>query len=166
LDWAVATTIPSTERRASDDLTSAGLSTYLPKIERAPEAIYGRIVKRRNLLFPGYLFFIFTEAWRHAFKSEYVTKVLGDPERPSVLPQSVMDDLQERVGPDGVLKFDETRKRRRFQIGQNVRMKQGPFAGLDATVACMLSGDERVMILLGVFSRMTRITVKETELSA
>jgi transcription antitermination factor NusG len=96
LDWAVATTIPATENKASADLTSVGFSTYLPKYESV-EAVRGRIVKRARPLFPGYLFFVFTEAWRRAFESERVTDVLGDAERPSLLPQETIDELQERA---------------------------------------------------------------------
>jgi hypothetical protein len=63
LEWAVATTQPACEAKASADLVSVGFSAYYPQIENV-EAVRGQIVKRVRPLFPGYLFFELVDAWR------------------------------------------------------------------------------------------------------
>jgi len=164
LDWAVATTIPATENKASADLTSVGFSTYLPKYESV-EAVRGRIIKRARPLFPGYLFFELIDKWREIFSFDRITGALmWSAEEPAHLPQDVVDELRDRAGADGVIKF-ETRRKRRFNVGATVNAKTGPLAGFTGTVERLESKD-RVTILFGLFGRRTTVTMREADITA
>jgi transcription antitermination factor NusG len=166
LDWGVVTTVPATEAKAAADLISVGFSTYYPRYESV-EAVRGRIIKRQRPLFPGYIFFGLIDLWRSVFMSERVIDVIRcDVDKPARLSPSVIDELRERESPDGVIKF-ETKRRRRFRIGQTVRMKQGSFAGIDGLIEDMsMSGPDRIRVLFDMFGRKTPVTVAETELAA
>ena len=166
MDWAVATTAPSCEKKASADLVTVGFSTYYPRYESV-EAIHGRIIKRARPLFPGYLFFeLMGDLWRRArASSEHVLGVLmWSEETPAALPQIVVDELRERAGPDDVIRA-EKKKHHKFRVGQTVRMKQGSFAGFFGLVEHMSSAD-RVTVLFDMFGRKTPVTIAETELAA
>lgn len=163
MDWGVVTTVPANEARAAADLDQVGLSTYFPRYESV-EAVRGRIMKRQRPLFPGYLFFELAAFWRKVFTSERVTGVLKyDPETPAHLPQSVIDELIERSGPEGVIRFD-TKRQRRFRHGQKVQVRNGPFTGHSAVIEALLA-DDRLRILLDLFGRKTTVSLRETELT-
>jgi transcription antitermination factor NusG len=91
---------------------------------------------------------------------------MWDKERylPARLPQGLIDELHERESPDGVIRF-EIKRRRRFKIGQSVRMRQGPFAQFVGNVV-ELSGPMRVKVLFAMFGRQTPVIVAETDLAA
>jgi hypothetical protein len=66
-----------------------------------------------KISFPGYLFFELVEAWREVFRCDRILGALmWSPDEPARLSQDVMDELQERAGPDGVIKSQSRRKRR------------------------------------------------------
>src|SRR6516162_1879231 len=141
-DWGVCVVATACENKASANLTTVGFSSYFPRYESV-EALFGEIVRRPRPLFPGYLFFVLTDLWLHLLHLDHVLGVLRwAQDRPAVLPQEVIDELHEREGPDGVIRLEE-RKRRRYRVGQSVRVKRGPFVGFSGIVASM-SGTDRV----------------------
>jgi transcription antitermination factor NusG len=162
MDWGVVTTVPACEHKAKADLTSVGFSCYFPRYESV-EAVRGQIVRRARPLFPGYIFFGPVDFWRSVFDSERVLGVLMcDDERPSHLPQEVIDELHERESPEGVIKFD-TKKPRRFRRGQLVQMRSGVLTGLSGSVENFASMD-RIRVLFDMFGRKTTVLVREAEL--
>jgi transcription antitermination factor NusG len=163
LDWGVVTTVPANEAKAAADLDKVGVTTYFPRYESL-EPIRGRIVKRRYPLFPGYLFFELVECWRKVFQSERVNYVLGDDgEHPARLPQTVIEELKERSGLDGVIRFD-MKKPSRFRHGQKVQLRSGPFMGHSAIIEAILA-DDRLRVLLDLFGRKTTVLLREAELT-
>jgi transcriptional antiterminator RfaH len=164
LDWGVCTTVPSCESRANADLVSVGFSTYYPRYESV-EAVRGQIVRRTRPLFPGYIFFGLIDLWRSVFDSERVIGVLmADDERPSHLPQEVIDELRERESADGVIKFNVPRKRR-YAPGTKVTIRHGVMTGLVGVVH-LLQAHERVQVLLDMLGRGTTVSVREAEITA
>jgi transcriptional antiterminator RfaH len=163
-EWGVCVVATACENKASADLMTVGFSSYFPRYE-STEALSGQIVRRVRPLFPGYLFFVVTDLWRRLFDFDHIIGVLRWAEdRPAALPQEVIDELHEREGPDGVIRLEE-RKRRRYRVGQSVRMKHGPFIGFSGIVESP-PGVDRVKVLFEMLGRQTPVTVSETELAA
>jgi transcriptional antiterminator RfaH len=164
VDWGVVTTVPACEHQAKADLTSVGFSCYFPRYESV-EAVRGQIVQRARPLFPGYLFFGLIDRWRSVFQSERVLGVLMcDDERPSHLPQEIIDELREREGPDGVIKFD-TNRRRHYGPGSAVRVRRGALTGFSGIVERLHSKD-RLQVLFDLFGRKTTVLLRVAEVTA
>ena len=168
MDWGVVTTVPANEAKAVADLDKVGLATYFPRYESV-EAVRGRIIKRQRPLFPGYIFFgLIDDAvylWRNVFLSERVTGVLKwDDDRPAQLPQEVIDELKERSGLDGVIRFDSRRKRK-FNVGATVRAMNGALTGHTGVVEHLQSKD-RLQVLFDMFGRKTTVMMREADITA
>ncbi len=67
----------------------------------------------------------------------------------------IIQRLQERC-PNGVAEIEEN-----YKGGEPVRIKEGPFAGLDAIFERRLKGSERVAVLLALLGRQTRVIVRK-----
>ena len=81
---------------------------------------------RHRPLFPGYLFFEIVDFWRKLFGCDRVNGMLKfDDDKPALLPQELIDELREREGANGVIKFDQP-KRRRYGPGAKVRVRRVP----------------------------------------
>ena len=66
-----------------------------------------------------------------------------------------MEALQQKTGEEEILTIDPE-----IQVGQSVRIAEGPFQGLEALVTRLLPAKERVRVLLEFLGRSV-----ETEIS-
>lgn len=161
--WSVAVTAANSENCASAEIKVVGIDTYFPKLATI-EALRGRIVERQKPLFPGYLFYYFTEAWGLVRQAQHVVGVLMWGETPARLSDAVVAELHQREASDGAIHLEGPKKRRRFRKGMHVKFNGGALQGLSGIVAGM-SGGERVQVLMDLLGRQTPVTVQETDLA-
>lgn len=100
--WHCAWTHPAQEYRAELDLTGKGFRVFLPlHLDRRFErhAGHANVVP----LFPGYLFVQFSTAqdqWRRIYRARGIAGLIGEAtERPTPVPEGVVEDLLERTSP-------------------------------------------------------------------
>ena len=107
-------------------------------------------------LFPGYLFA------RVDLLSQY-NSVIWAPGRarlvafgdvPAAVDPAVVEFLQERCGPEGVVRVVPT-----FHDGDLVRVTRGPLGGLIGVVQGHVSGECRVRVLMELLRRRTQVSV-------
>jgi transcriptional antiterminator RfaH len=89
-----------------------------------------------------------------------VSSVVGINGKPSLVPESVITDLQARVGSDGLVALADAPE---FAVGQRLRIDHGPFSGRLCLYQGML-GAERVLVLLDCFGRSNQVTLDRTAL--
>lgn len=77
---------------------------------------------------------------------------------PLVVPNGVVEELIEAVGSDGVVDLDHG-----FQLGDVVRLREGPFAGF-VGVLRRLDDNGRVQILLGMMNSTIRVSAERSSL--
>jgi len=104
-------------------------------------------------MFPRYLFtkFNLEKNWAHIKSTRGVSHVVVFGDNFTKVPNSVVDFLKTKVDDNDVLKLKT--KRKTFQKGDELAIKQGVFEGKDATFLS-LGGKERVRILLKLMNEL------------
>lgn len=157
--WLVAHTKPQQERWAADNVHRQGFDYYLPmtlakKNPRKPPSPV--------CLFPRYLFVRTNGAWRSLLSTFGVTGVIMTGERPSILPEEVVERLKARQGSDGLV-YLPTTPAERFKHGERLRINEGPMIGYRGIYEGM-STQKRCQILLDFLGRKTTVLVAEEHL--
>jgi transcription antitermination factor NusG len=148
-EWHIVYTEPKGEERVALALSRAGVPVFLPKMKQDRILRHTRKYKRPKfktveaVMFPRY---VFVAADRVDLSGiDGVNGILRRDGRWARIPDALVEDL--RVAIDMGL-FDSTRdKRAIFAPGQDVRIEEGPFAGLAAKVKKALSGQDAELLV-------------------
>jgi transcriptional antiterminator RfaH len=107
-------------------------------------------------MFPGYLFaeFVYPARHRQVEHSPGVQGIVHFGDEVATLDPYTMGNLRENTGTDETVTFDPE-----IQIGQPVRIAEGPFQGLEALVTRLLPAQERVRVLLEFLGRSVEAEV-------
>jgi len=160
MNWYAVHTKPRKEELVRILLEQAGLPIFLPHVlEWSPAR--GRTQEKVNLLFPGYLFVRMSLARDHSRVrwTSGVKRILGTPDQPAPVDESLILELEERMGPKGYIV-----QRPALQTGDRIEVRRGPFAGLLGVVERPSTGMERVRVLLTLFARGTTVEVEGRDL--
>ncbi len=161
--WYVVQAKPYQEGRLTFKLMQRvpSLEVFLPLIE-VPRGRRHRRWNSLEPLFPGYLFArIPPEAlvWNAVRWTPGAKRILGCGDVPVPVPPEFISEIRARVAEHGYL-----RPGIRFRPGARVRLRDGPFAGLEGIFERQLSRAGRVRVLLNLLSRTTPIDVDVLEL--
>lgn len=159
-------------KRCSEDRTAhllriRSVATFLPLIEAVRRCGCAGTVARLEPLFPGYLFVqmapvdVSPEAWHAVRWAPGVRRVLGADGDPVAVPDAVIDAIRERVRDLGFV-----RPGARFAAGDRVRMRRGPFAGLEAVFERPMSRRGRVLVLLELLGQVGHVEIDEVDLES
>jgi transcriptional antiterminator RfaH len=159
--WIVARIHPHKEQLALDNLTRQGFHPYCPRIRR-------RIRHARRLqsvlrpLFPGYVFIRLNpeqEQWRSIASTFGVRNLIRFGERPGTVPDQFVTGLRSTEEGGAVT---IPRARDSYEVGEKIRMREGPFEGLIATVLSA-TDSERIVVLMDLLRRSVRVRVPINE---
>jgi transcriptional antiterminator RfaH len=153
--WIAITTHPHKERVAVMNLGQQGFRTYCPMIRRRTS--HAR--KLRDVfrpLFPGYIFVrldVKRDQWRPILSTIGVRTLVRFGDKLGMVPEGFVSALQDRE-EDGAVRLPPARDA--YVPGEKVRLRNGPFAGLVATV--LASSDcERLSVLMEMLTRSVRV---------
>jgi transcription elongation factor/antiterminator RfaH len=159
--WIVASTHPHKERFALENLGRQGFHAYCPRIRR-------RIRHARRLqevlrpLFPGYVFIRLNpqvEQWRSIAATFGVRSLICFGEKPGTVPNQFVAGLY-ATEEAGAVTIPPARES--YRPGEKVRLREGPFDGLIATV--LSAGDcDRIVVLMDLLKRSVRVRVALNE---
>ena len=146
--WYCWKSHPKAETIALRELRAQGFEAYLPRfmVRRDGEQ---EVIRP---MFPSYGFVSFDRSahrWRAIHSTRGIALLFSaGPLSPIPVPRGVVEDLQARARPDGVI--DETYAGPEFEPldGMLVRITEGPFADLEGL--CRWSNAKRIAILLDV----------------
>ncbi|MBI4277145.1 MAG: hypothetical protein HY660_01710, partial [Armatimonadetes bacterium] len=158
IHWYVVQTKPKNEERVIQNLArrSVEAEVFLPKIE---------VMRRRRTrrwtalepLFPNYLF-VRTEdnarAWSTIRWTPGVRRLLGNEDVPAPIPDELVDTIRQRTAEHGFVRVPAMPA-----PGTRVRVKGGPFDGLEGILERPTSRAGRVRVLLTLVQRHTPIEV-------
>jgi|GEM_PF-168232 transcriptional antiterminator RfaH len=161
--WYVVQTKPHNESRfiAHLRLRTREVDVFLPKIEVVRKR-RGRRITTLEPLFPSYLFLhmhIDPITWEAVRWAPGVRRILGDGERPLEVPEDLIQTIWERVSPLGFVRVGLN-----FTRGMRVRVKNGPFAGLEGIFERPTSRKERVRVLLEILGTLAPVEIDPLDL--
>ena len=136
------------------------MEVFLPRIRFKRSSRTGSVWVT-EALFPGYLFarFDLVESLRRVQSCRGVRGVVHFGSRWPAIPEAAIRELQLRLGEETVRVLTPE-----FQPGDRVRISGGAFHGLEALVSQVLSGRERVAVLLEFLGRQTTVEVSREAL--
>ena len=155
MNWYVVQTKPREEEKASFYLEKENVEVYQPKME-----VY--TWRHRTLsqkpLFPGYLFVKF-DLDTHIGRVRWtrgVRKILMQSDNPTPLSEEIIDSIKGLAQRDGII------RKQIFQQKEKVRIKTGPFKGLEGIFENWISDKGRVQVLLNMVSYQHKVSLHHT----
>jgi transcriptional antiterminator RfaH len=160
LEWHIVYTEPKGEERVVLALSRIGVPVFLPKMKEDRVLRHTRKYKTPKfrtveaVMFPRY---VFVAADRiDLTEVDGVNGILRRDGRWARVPDATIEDLRVAAGM-GL--FDRTRgKRAIFEPGQDVRIEEGPLAGIAAKVKRAVSGRD-AELLIDLLGRSTLVRV-------
>lgn len=151
--WYVVYSKPHKEETAQFHLAHKGLATFFPRL-RLPK----RVGKRHTIvpLFPNYLFVRLDtpEEYNYARWSPGVRCVVNFNGTPTPVDDEVVLFLKRRANAEGIVEACV-----RLTVGQEVRIVEGPLAGLVGIIQNPPDARGRVRVLLELLGRQVRAEV-------
>jgi transcriptional antiterminator RfaH len=151
--WQVVATRRHKERVAAASIARLGIPAYLPLLRSWPPPAVGADV---GPMFPGYLFVRSTPQDAHRVaRSTGVRGFVAFGGTPARLDDAVMEFLRSREDPDGIICAAP------LSPGSEVVITDGPLRGFIAVVERRLSARQRVLLLLDLLHRQTRVELPD-----
>ena len=135
--------------------------TFLPRL-RTWRSCNGTPIETVTPLFPCYLFALF-ELESTLYKVLHtigVTGVVCAGSTPSEVDPSIIEEISQR-GENGIIELP----RRPFNVGERVRLTEGPMEGFAGIFEHYRSGSKRVALLLNVVGANMKVVVPVTSVA-
>lgn len=140
-----------------------GLTEYFDDVlvpkEKVSEVKRGRRVETERVTFPGYVLVkcALTDQVFHLIKNTpKVTGFLGATQRPQPIP----DKEAERILHQVTEEVDRPRPKVTFEVGEQVRVADGPFASFNGLVEEVDDDRARVKVAVSIFGRPTNVELE------
>ncbi len=154
-NWFAAQLKPNALRIALRNLGRQGFAARAPRMI-AVRRQAGRIIRRAEPVFPGYVFVQFDPArpgWQAVNGTHGIARlVTGDPRAPRPLPRDFMAALLAQCDEAGLMASPDT-----LAVGDRVEMTDGPFAALVGRIVA-LDRDGRVRVMMEILGGATPVS--------
>lgn len=160
-NWYVLTSKPRQDAYAEEQLNNQGYNTYRPIAVREQRR-RGKLFKVTESLFPRYLFIeldVERDNWSPIRSTYGVSDFVKFGGMPMSVPESLVENLRHREAQyqDRFIDLD------RFQHGDVVVIKSGPFEGLNAVFE-RYNGEERAILLMNILHEQAKVTVSPVDI--
>ncbi|WP_428409399.1 transcription termination/antitermination protein NusG [Hyphococcus sp.] len=169
-NWYIVHAYSNFEKKVAEAIQASakdkGLDHLIEEVfvptEEVTEVRRGRKINTERRFFPGYVLVKMTlsdETYHLIKETPKVTGFLGSGNKPMPVPQKEVDRIR------GVIEEGETRPRSTitFEIGENVRVVDGPFASFSGVVEEVDEDSERVKVAVSIFGRATPVELEFTQ---
>ena len=168
--WYIVHAYSNFEKKVADSIrehaVQRGLMEKFEEIlvptEHVVEVRRGRKVNSERKFFPGYVLVRcdLTDDVYHLIKNTAkVTGFLGADKKPMPIPDIEAERIKGQVA-DGV---DHPKPSVTFEIGETVRVADGPFASFNGVVEEIDEGRSRVKVAVSIFGRATPVELEFTQ---
>ncbi|ADY72815.1 NusG antitermination factor [Desulfurobacterium thermolithotrophum DSM 11699] len=125
---------------------------------KCPENKVEAKIELRDKLYPGYIFIKADLDKNVQSTIRRVPRVLGFVSaggKPVVVPEAEIQAMRERL-KKGVPKI----KKLKFDIGDKVKIKEGPFIGFEGSISEIDPEREKIIVLVNIFDRQTPVELE------
>ena len=165
--WYIVHAYSNFERKVAEDIkkraAAAGLSSLFDEVlvptEEVVEVRRGRKVSSERKFFPGYVLvkMQMTDGAYHLIKNTpKVTGFLGSDNKPMPLSEAEAQRILHQV-QEGI---ERPKPSVSFEVGEQVRVSDGPFASFNGTVEEVDEGRSRLKVAVSIFGRATPVELE------
>jgi transcriptional antiterminator RfaH len=153
--WYVVTTKPRNEDRAANNLQQGSIEVLSPKL-KLRKFKEGQFIYMVEPMFPGYIFVKFhpIDEFRLVKYTRGIKSIVNFGGRIVPVQDELIDFIKARLD-EGVAVVEQ----RKFQEGERILIKDGPFKNLSGVFEKELDGKERVAILLDGINYAARMEI-------
>jgi transcriptional antiterminator NusG len=128
----------------------------------------GKRVTVQKKVFPGYLLVrceLDDDSWRVVRNTPGVTGFVGLGAKPTPLSRKEVESILQvqPTGTDGAPK--KARHRAMYEIGESVRVREGPFADFTGTIAEINEDQMKLKVLVNIFGRETPVELEFSQVA-
>lgn len=169
-NWYIVHAYSNFEKKVAESIKQSakekGLEALIEEVfvptEEVTEVRRGRKVNTERRFFPGYVLvkMELNENTYHLIKdTPKVTGFLGSGKKPMPVPQKEVDRIR------GVMEEGEARPRPSvtFEVGETVRVTDGPFASFSGIVEDVDEEATRLKVAVSIFGRATPVELEFTQ---
>jgi transcriptional antiterminator NusG len=128
----------------------------------------GKRVTVQKKVFPGYLLVrceLDDDSWRVVRNTPGVTGFVGLGAKPTPLSRKEVESILQ-VQPEGTEGTKKTRPHRpMYEVGESVRVKEGPFADFSGSIAEINEDQLKVKVLVNIFGRETPVELEFSQVA-
>ncbi len=165
--WYIVHAYSNFEKKVAESIKEQaalrGLSSQFEEIlvptEHIIEIRRGRKINSERKFFPGYVLVKCTlsdDVYHLIKNTPKVTGFLGADKKPMPIPDSEAERIKGQVA-EGV---ERPKASISFEIGETVRVADGPFASFNGTVEDIDEGRSRVKVAVSIFGRETPVELE------
>lgn len=172
--WYVVHTQSGYEKKVKQNLEARTASMNMDgrihevviPMEDVVEFRQGKKVVVQKKMFPGYLLVrcrLDDDSWFVIRNTPGVTGFVGQGSKPSPLPRREVETfLQVKTDDDAATAagHKKTRTRKLYEMGETVRVKEGPFADFSGEVIELNEDQLKVKVLVNIFGRETPVELE------
>jgi len=126
----------------------------------------GKKVVVQKKVFPGYLLArleLDDDSWYVVRNTPGVTGFVG-PGKPTPLSRKEVESILQ-VKPEGVEGTKKTRPRLEYEVGETVRVREGPFADFSGQIAEINEDQLKLKVLVNIFGRETPVELEFSQVA-
>jgi transcriptional antiterminator NusG len=168
--WYIVHAYSNFEKKVAESIEEKakqkGLSHLFEKIlvptEKVVEVRRGRKVDAERKFFPGYVLVranLTDEAYHLIKNTPKVTGFLGTDNKPMPITETEAQHILQQV-QEGI---DRPKPSISFEIGEQVRVSDGPFASFNGTVEEVDDARSRLKVAVSIFGRATPVELEFTQ---
>lgn len=129
---------------------------FVVPVENTVQLKRGKRVNTEKRIFPGYIVVLMelsTLTWNIVKSTQYVGKLLGSGNKPSVVLESEVKRVLAQAEEGKIVK----EMKKSFEIGENVRIINGVFETFNGIVEEVEDEKQRLKVLVSIFGRETPV---------
>jgi transcriptional antiterminator NusG len=127
----------------------------------------GRKVVVQKKVFPGYLLTrceLDDDSWSVVRNTPGVTGFVGPGTKPTPLSRREVESILQ-VKPEGAEGVKKTRPRLEHEVGETVRVREGPFADFSGQIAEINEDQLKLKVLVNIFGRETPVELEFSQVA-